>query len=47
LPWALGLTRRKTGNLRTALEVTRAFAAVCPNDPVRYDVRPCEFLAHL
>jgi uncharacterized protein (TIGR02757 family) len=55
---ALGLTRRAAGDLRTALEVTRAFAAVSPDDPVRYDfsltrlgihpdARPCEFLARM
>lgn len=34
---ALGLTRRKSADLKTALEITRAFQAVCPEDPVRYD----------
>jgi uncharacterized protein (TIGR02757 family) len=33
----LGLTRRKTADLRAALEVTAAFRTVAPNDPVRYD----------
>ena len=34
---ALGLTRRKQANVTTALEVTRAFGAICEHDPVRYD----------
>lgn len=34
---ALYLTRRKSADLRTALEITQAFAAICPEDPVRYD----------
>lgn len=33
----LGLTRRKNADLKTALEITRAFHAICPEDPVRYD----------
>ena len=33
----LGLTRRKSADLRTAREVTRAFARLAPHDPVRYD----------
>jgi len=33
----LGLTRRKQPDLRTALEVTEAFRAIAPDDPVRYD----------
>lgn len=33
----LGLTRRKAGNLATALEVTAGFARWVPEDPVRYD----------
>ena len=33
----LGFTRRKNVDLATAIEVTRAFAAVCPEDPVKYD----------
>lgn len=32
-----GLTRRRQGDLRTALEVTRAFRRIVPEDPVRYD----------
>lgn len=33
----LGLTQRKNADLKTALEITRAFQVVCPEDPVRYD----------
>jgi uncharacterized protein (TIGR02757 family) len=33
----LGLTRRNSADLKTALEITRAFKVVCPDDPVRYD----------
>jgi len=33
----LGLTRRRQGDLKTALEVTRAFARLSPQDPVKYD----------
>lgn len=34
---ALGLTLRNAGDLRTALEITEAFRAFTPEDPVRYD----------
>ena len=34
---ALGITRRKTADIRTALEVTAAFRQISPDDPVRYD----------
>jgi uncharacterized protein (TIGR02757 family) len=34
---ALGFTQRKQANLRTALEITSAFRAIAPEDPVRYD----------
>ncbi len=34
---ALGLTRRESANLRTAVEITDAFKAFAPDDPVRYD----------
>ncbi len=34
---ALGFTERKTANLTTALEITKEFKALCPDDPVRYD----------
>jgi uncharacterized protein (TIGR02757 family) len=33
----LGLTARKQAGLKTALEITRAFARFCPEDPARYD----------
>ena len=33
----LGLTERKQADLKTALEITRAFAAFSPEDPTRYD----------
>ena len=33
----LGLTSRKQADLKTALEITRAFAALSPEDPTRYD----------
>jgi uncharacterized protein (TIGR02757 family) len=34
---SFGLTNRKQADLRTAMEVTRAFKKVAPEDPVRYD----------
>jgi len=34
---ALGLTRRKAADLRTAREITAAFRVIAPEDPVRYD----------
>lgn len=33
----LGLTRRETATLATARELTAAYAAIRPSDPVRYD----------
>jgi uncharacterized protein (TIGR02757 family) len=33
----LGLTERKQANLRAACEITNAFRAIEPDDPVRYD----------
>ncbi len=33
----LDLTSRKQADMKTALEVTRAFNKFCPNDPVKYD----------
>jgi uncharacterized protein (TIGR02757 family) len=33
----LGLTARKQANLKTACEITAAFRAIVPHDPVRYD----------
>lgn len=32
-----GLTNRKSGDIRTSREITRAFARFAPEDPVRYD----------
>jgi len=34
---ALGFTSRKQGDLATVLEITRGFARLRPDDPVRYD----------
>jgi uncharacterized protein (TIGR02757 family) len=34
---ALGLTRRKSADIRTACEITAGFRKVSPNDPVKYD----------
>lgn len=34
---AMGLTRRKSADMRTALEITNAFRKACPDDPVKYD----------
>ncbi len=34
---SLGLTRRKTADVRTVMEVTRGFRRWAPEDPVRYD----------
>ncbi len=34
---ALGMTQRKQANFAAALDVTRAFRALSPEDPVRYD----------
>lgn len=34
---ALGMTKRKTADIRTALEVTEAFKLISPEDPVKYD----------
>ncbi len=33
----LNLTTRRQADMRTALEVTRAFACLSPTDPIRYD----------
>lgn len=37
----LGLYKRKTINLKTAIEITGGFAAICPQDPVKYDFALC------
>ena len=34
---ALGMTSRKSGDMRTALEITSAFGQICADDPARYD----------
>ncbi|MBW2650885.1 MAG: DUF2400 family protein, partial [Deltaproteobacteria bacterium] len=34
---ALGITKRKQANMKTALEITRSFQVIAPHDPVRYD----------
>jgi uncharacterized protein (TIGR02757 family) len=34
---ALGMTTRRSADMRTALEVTAAFGGISPDDPVRYD----------
>lgn len=34
---ALGMTRRRAADMRTALEVTAAFRMLVPEDPIRYD----------
>jgi uncharacterized protein (TIGR02757 family) len=34
---ALGFTRRKQADIKTALEVTKAFKTISPADPVKYD----------
>jgi uncharacterized protein (TIGR02757 family) len=33
----LGFTQRNQADLKTALEITKAFRIICPEDPVRYD----------
>ncbi|MFC1474950.1 TIGR02757 family protein, partial [bacterium] len=33
----MGLTSRKQADLKTAIEITDAFRAISPEDPVRYD----------
>lgn len=33
----IGLTSRKQADIRCAIEITEAFKAICPEDPVRYD----------
>jgi len=37
----LGFTRRKQADMRTALEITRAFSQMIPEDPLRYDFTLC------
>lgn len=33
----LGMTHRQQADLRTAMEITSGFKAICPEDPARYD----------
>ena len=33
----LGFTMRKSGDLRTAVEITEGFREICPEDPAKYD----------
>lgn len=33
----LGFTQRKQANLKTAIEITKAFSEIDPDDPVKYD----------
>jgi uncharacterized protein (TIGR02757 family) len=37
----LGFTRRKQADMLTALEITRAFSRMIPEDPLRYDFTLC------
>ncbi len=37
----LGFTRRKQADMQTALEITRAFRRLIPEDPLRYDFTLC------
>jgi uncharacterized protein (TIGR02757 family) len=41
-----GLARKKTVNRAMAIEVTQAFAGMCPEDPVRYDFALTRFGIH-
>lgn len=42
----LGLCARNSADLKSALEITRAFAVICPADPVRYDFALTRFGIH-
>jgi len=33
----LGLTNRNQANIKTSIEITRAFIDICPEDPVKFD----------
>ena len=37
----LGLLNKQTINLKTAIEITAAFSAICQQDPVKYDFALC------
>lgn len=42
----LGFTKRKQANLKTAVEITKAFAKIEPFDPVKYDFVLTRFGIH-
>ncbi len=42
----LGFTHRKQADMKTALEITRGFARICPGDPVKYDFSLTRFGIH-
>ena len=42
----LGFTHRKQADMKTALEITRGFARLCPGDPVKYDFSLTRFGIH-
>lgn len=42
----LGFTKRKQANMKTAIEITRAFAKYAPDDPVKYDFVLTRFGIH-
>ncbi len=42
----LGLVQRKSPDLKAAIEITDAFAGICPEDPVRYDFCLTRFGIH-
>ncbi len=33
----LGLTKRKSADLKCAVEITNGFREICPEDPAKYD----------
>ena len=37
----IGLHNKKTGNLKTAVEITGGFAEISPQDPIKYDFSLC------
>ncbi len=43
---AIGVTDRKQANMKTALEITNAFAEISPDDPVKYDFSLSRFGIH-
>ena len=43
---ALGFTRRKQADMKTALDITRGFKVLCPADPVKYDFCLTRFAIH-